>query len=459
MKSFNRSGLWLAFIAALSFFISCSKFVDIDPAPDLIDTHKVFESDATATAALNGVYVKMRSISLSLTNGGMSLYTALSSDELYNTAASTIYDPFFKDSLPVDNNTVLRNFWTEPYANIYRLNAIIEGLNTSVLLTDSVKKQLLGEAKFLRSLHYFYMSNLFGDLPLITSTDYRLNQSMPRTPKDQVLQFIVTELTDAGNLLSAYYPGNTKARVNKWAATALLARVYLFQQNWSQAQTTASAVINSGKYNLETNLQNVFLKNNPETIFEMAPPNESGNTAEGANFIPSTATTRPPLALTSSLMNSFQPGDKRKTSWTKSNTVSSIVYFYPYKYKVKSATTVSEYNIVLRLAEQYLIRAEAWAHTGNLLSATTDLNTIRTRAGLPNTTATSKDSILIAIESEKMLEYFTEWGHRWIDLKRTGRADFILGARKSSWSSFAALYPIPYSQLLLNPQLTQNPGY
>src|SRR4051812_8709587 len=106
--------------------ISCRKFVDIEPAPDLINTEKIFENDATAISALNGAYIKLRSFSLSISNGGLSVYTGLSSDELFNTAASPTYDPFFKDSIPVENNTVLRNFWTEPYSNIYRLNAIIE---------------------------------------------------------------------------------------------------------------------------------------------------------------------------------------------------------------------------------------------------------------------------------------------------------------------------------------------
>jgi hypothetical protein len=438
---------------------SCKKFVDIEPSPDLIDTDEIFENDATAVSAINGAYIKMRSFSLSLTNGGLSVYTGLSSDELFNTAASTTYDPFFRDSIPVENNTVLRNFWTEPYSNIYRLNAIIEGLSRSSSLTDSLKHQLSGEAKYMRSLYYFYLANIFGDVPLILTSSYESNQTMPRTPVAQIYQFITNDLLEAEGLLSPSYQGTGKIRINKWAATALLARLYLFQQNWTLAETKASVVINSGYYSLASNIANVFLKNSPETIFEIAPSNESGNTAEGATFIPTSATTRPPLALTASLLNSFEASDKRKINWAKSNTVSAVTYFYPYKYKVKSSTSVTEYLIVQRLAELYLIRAEARAQSGNLTNAAADINTIRARAGLPNTIATTQPALLLAIESERQTELFCEWGHRWLDLKRTGRLNTVLSAVKPYWRSFAALYPIPFSQLQLNVYLMQNSGY
>ena len=134
--------------------------------------------------------------------------------------------------------------------------------------------------------------------------------------------------------------------------------------------------------------------------------------------------------------------------------------YYPFKYKVMSGTNLTEYYITLRLAEQFLIRAEARAQQGNISGAKTDVNVIRTRAGLPNTTANDKGGLLNAIEQERRIELFAEWGHRWFDLKRTGRATTVLGSLKpATWQPTDELWPIPQSQINLNPSLTQNNGY
>lgn len=449
----------LTFLALAVCLCSCKKFVAIEPSSDLINSDAVFKTDETATAAINGIYIHMRQLSNSLTNGGLGLFTGLSGDEIYNTASSATYDPFYKNSIPPENATIQRNFWTDAYAAVYKTNAVIEGLNRSTRIDISLKNQLIGEAKVVRSLYYFYLVNLFGNVPLITSTDYHINEKMPRIPVAQVYEQITNDLLEAEELLSASYPSLGKVRPNKWTATALLARVYLYQKNWQAAETKAAAIINSGAYSLEPDLTVLFLKDNQETIWEVAPRNEAGNTAQGANFVPSAPTARPSFAVTPHLLNAFETGDQRKSSWTKRNIVNGLSYYYPYKYKVKSSPTPTEYNIVFRLAEQYLIRSEARAQQGNLLDSEMDLNIIRNRAGLPNTLATTQMELLSAIEQERRIELFSEWGHRWFDLKRTVKIDAVLSAEKPSWQSFAALYPIPYSQLELNTYLTQNPGY
>jgi hypothetical protein len=125
---------------------------------------------------------------------------------------------------------------------------------------------------------------------------------------------------------------------------------------------------------------------------------------------------------------------------------------------------------VFRLAEQYLIRAEAKAQLGNITgvnSAASDLDTIRSRAGLSVTTATTREEMLKAIEKERVCEFFTEWGHRWLDLKRSEsfitagntRADDLLKVLKVNWQSTDMLYPIPQEEMRQNPASTQNPGY
>src|SRR5260221_4052313 len=117
-------------------------------------------------------------------------------------------------------------------------------------------------------------------------------------------------------------------------------------------------------------------------------------------------------------MNAFQIDDLRRTSWIRDTTIGMNTFHYPFKYKVKSADNLSEYYIVLRLAEQYLIRAEARNNLGDNTGAVSDLNTIRARAGLANSTAATKEDISTALQYERRIELFAEWGHRWFDLNR-----------------------------------------
>jgi hypothetical protein len=118
-----------------------------------------------------------------------------------------------------------------------------------------------------------------------------------------------------------------------------------------------------------------------------------------------------------------------------------------------------DHSTVLRLAEQYLIRAEARTQQNNIAGAQADVNVIRHRAGLGDTPANDKESLLTAIDQERKHELFNEWGHRWLDLKRTGRADAVLSAIKPQWKPTAVLFPIPESEIINNPALKQNPGY
>jgi len=157
----------------------------------------------------------------------------------------------------------------------------------------------------------------------------------------------------------------------------------------------------------------------------------------------------------------FDAGDKRKTNWLGSNIIGGTTYYYPNKFKNNNTTPITEYNVVFRLAEQYLIRAEARAlQNTNLPGAVNDLNMIHTRAGLPAyPTSMSQADCLLAIQKERRLELFTEWGNRWFDLKRWGAIDSVLGAEKPGWKPYAALFPLPLDQVTYNVKLIQNTGY
>jgi hypothetical protein len=414
-----------------------------------------------ANSAVLGLYVDMRGLSTQFTNSGMSVFGGLSADEIYNTASNSTYDPFLLNALLPTTGGVATNFYTCAYKGIYRINTILEGLGSSTQLTDSLRKQLEGEMKFARAFFYFYLTNLFGDVPLVTHTSYQQNATLPRTPVTEVYNQILSDLNAAKSLLATSYATNSRARPNKWVASALLAKVNLYLGKWSAAEMEATEIINSGMYSLNADLNSVFLIPSLETLWQLPSPNETINTAQGGTFVPSSTTTRPNFAVTDSLLNNFESGDQRRLKWLKTNTVNSIAYTYPFKYKSRqTASPVAEYNVVFRLAELYLIRGEAAARMGHISAGADDLNKVRIRAGLPSRNFQSADELLSAISRERRIELFTEWGNRWFDLKRSGMIDSIMTAAKgSNWQATDALYPIPQAEIELNPFLTQNPGY
>jgi hypothetical protein len=430
----------------------------VDPPVDKIVFETAFSDDITATASVSGLYSQMMQQYQFFGSYAMTLYTGFAADELTSTRNDNTENTFIQNQL-TSGNSVVYDLWRTAYKYIYQANACIEGLTAASSLTDSVRNTLTGEAKFLHAFIYFYLTNLFGDIPLITSTDYRNNQSVARTPVDQVYSYLIQELLEAQHLLSSSYTSAGRARPNRFAAESLLARIYLYTKQWDKAEQTASGIINSGMYSLASTPANVFLVAGNETIWQLSSVVSNINTYEGNNFNPISATIVPKYPFTSYLMNSFEPGDARKSAWIKSSVVGGQTYNYPYKYKVRTGSAVTENPVYLRLAEQYLIRAEARTHLNDLSGAAADINIIRNRAGLSGISIPDQDAAFAAIEQECRVEFFAEWGHRWFDLKRWGRADAVLSPVKSGWQSFDTLWPLPYSELQLNPALTQNSGY
>ncbi|HEX9827425.1 MAG TPA: RagB/SusD family nutrient uptake outer membrane protein [Flavobacteriaceae bacterium] len=442
-------------------FTSCEDFVDIEPPSTEIVGASVYSNNTTAEAALMGIYSDLIDRQMGIANGGPTLYGGLSADEFINFDNNAL--PFFENALIANNNTIT-SLWSEAYQRIHAANSVIEGLENSSNVSTDAKSQLKGEALFIRAFIHFYLVNFWGDIPYITTTDFQTNTNAPRTSITDVYQNIVSDLTEAKTLLANDYnfANGERGRVNSWAATALLSRVYLYMGDSENAETQATTVINnSSLYNLESDLNNVFLANSSEAIWQLAPIGPNLNTIEGYLFIPESAPPTLPsrIALSDYLLNDFESTDNRKSDWVESITVGTDTYYYPYKYKVRIGPPITEYYMVLRLAEQYLIRAEARALQSNIAGAQSDLNTIRNRAGLPNTTANDQSSLLLAIEHERRIEFFAEFGHRWLDLKRTNRADAILAPIKADWQSTDALYPIPEIQITNNPNTTQNEGY
>jgi starch-binding outer membrane protein, SusD/RagB family len=434
------------------FLGSCRKTVEIDIPKNQIITDNVFKNSALLNSAVLNIYK-------SLDIGSFITYNALYTGELVNSRATSLTPPYDYSVIPSDDNLVY-NTWKTLYSSIYQCNALLEGLPGSENIPDSVLKRTKGETKFIRALSYFYLINIWGDVPKLTTTEVLQTAVAARIPATEIYSLIINDLDTAIVLLNDSYPPEEKVRATKWAATGLLARTYLYLRDWNKAETLATAIITSNLFSPLPTLPNSFLKNNKESIFQIWMQN--GFTSVGSSYVPSSTTTAPVFSASPNLLSSFEVNDNRKSSWLNPITVAMQPYYYPYKYKARTTTTgtAAEYLTLLRLGEIYLIRAEARIQQNNLTAGIADLNVIRTRAGLPNLSASlSQNQALNALEQERKIELFAENGHRFFDLKRWGKIDLIIGGIKPTWKTGGSLYPIPKSEILVNPSLTQNPGY
>ncbi|MES1181590.1 MAG: RagB/SusD family nutrient uptake outer membrane protein, partial [Flavobacterium sp.] len=446
----------------------CKKFVDIDSPKTQLVSESVFKSDATATAAMLGIYSSLMNSNYSFINSQITIQGGLSSDELVDYSHELPYAETYENSLSPDNSNVMV-LWRDTFNYIYQSNAVIEGLTNNNNLTADTKSQLMGEAKFIRALCHFYLVNFFGDIPYIQSTDYKVNNTVSRLPASDVYKLIIADLKDSQTLLNedyvdaqnnAYNSDPERIRPNKAAATALLARVYLYTQDWANAEAQSNSVIsNAAVYSLVPDLNEVFLKNSKEAIWQLMPVTPGINTPEGFQLILTAAPGY--FAISNDLLNSFEPDDNRKNDWIGQITDGTDTYYYPFKYKVINSDNLTEYYMVLRLAEQYLIRAEARCQLNDIAGAVGDVNVIRERAGLPDLPATlSQADCLAAIEKERRSEMFVEMGDRWLNLKRLNHADLVLQPLKSpNWQPTDVLYPVPQVQLIADVNMIQNPGY
>lgn len=449
-------------------FASCEEFVELE-SPDLkIVSEVVFNNDVTAISAMKGIYNEL--VRASFSGGWQNSVTALASlsaDECTGLSTTNLTYTEFEENEIMPSNTRNLEVWSSAYNIIYMTNSMLEGLENSKDLTEEIRIQLEGEAKFVRAFSYFYLVNLYGPVPLLLSTDYQINARAASNSKEEVYGQILKDLQEAIGVLADDYKEGERTYINRFAAMALMSRVNLYQQNWTAAENWSSQVIaETGRFEILEDLNEVFLANSREAIWQLSPVGNgdtSTQTNEGAIFIiHPTSPSASLLKLNDDLVGSFESQDKRLTHWIDLH--EGINAYYPYKYKDRNSTNnLTEYSMVLRLAEQYLIRAEARAMLDNLPGAIADLNTIRSRADIPAILETdptlTKEILLELILNERRIELFTEWGHRWLDLKRTENTSEVLATKKSLWQDTDVLYPVPEQERLKNANLGQNPGY
>jgi hypothetical protein len=476
--------------------LSCSKFVETRTPDSLFEGSKVFENDNSAIAVVNSILANLgRTSSVVQGYRGVSVVSGLLSDELHTVSRFADYQEINKNAV-LSSNPITDNIWIGFYANLYKANTVLEGAVRSTTLSGKIKKQIIGESKFLRAFINFYLVNLYGPVPLILTTNYEQNRSATRAGVAQVYDQIIQDLKDADGLLTLDYVNHTgtvvteRFRPNKHAVQALLARAYLYKGDWANAETAATSLVSqTARYGLETNLDNIYRQAaSKEVIWNFAPFFSSAGvaavyTGEGRHYNPAVLKLHgvPPQSfgydlsnyLNEGIANAFESGDKRKTDWLEFVTAGGKTYYFPFKYKTDlfGLSTVQEYLVILRLAEVYLIRAEARARQGNVSGAKHDVDVVRTRAGLAGTTAATDAQMMAAIEQERRVELFTEWGHRWFDLKRwpgrnnpgISRAQEVMSVvtplKGGVWNKNWLLLPIPATDIVNNPNLEQNPGY
>jgi len=469
--------LYMSVLAIVSLLSSsCKKAIQVGPSLVAANSSNAFSSNSAAQSVVSGIYTRMSAGSFFQGGAGISLTMGLAADELINISSnnSSLGSFYLNSYAPITPPP----FWSEFYKELFFCNTAINGISGSSAITDGVKKQLIGEVKFLRAYIYFYAVNLYGTPPLTTTDDYTVNNVLPNSTPDAIYKQIIQDLTDAQVALAdnVYVDASSntvtdRVRPNKQVASAMLARVYLYLKDWKNAETQASSVISNANYTLVGNLNQVFLRASKETLWALQPVSQLYLNTIDANYLIVNASyvISTQLPLNNNLVKAFETGDARLTNWVGTFTTTTApvtTYSYANKYKVASLSStiaVTEYPIVMRFAEQYLIRAEARAQQNNLSGAAADINMIRSRASLANTTASSQSDMLDAIAHERQVELFSEWGHRWFDLKRTNKLDAVMSVvtpqKGGTWSSFEQLMPIPPDDIRADPNLKQNPGY
>lgn len=444
------------------YLISCEKFLEVDDPNNQISQSMVFKDKGLAYAALSDVYSNLRANTF--LNGslyGVGTLMGCYTDELSSVSNQSLDFKTFFDLSVQQNTTVVNTIWVNAYKQIYAVNNIIEGVGKSTAYLDQqTVDQILGEAYFIRGFLHFYLVNLYGDVPYITTTDYLQNQSVSRQSVDNVYVHIEEDYQKADQYLTDQYPTANRTRINRSGVRLALARLYLYKQEWAKAEIMADLIIQNPLYTMEQDISKTFLKDSKSAIWQFMPLESGVNTLEGQYYI---FVTLPPqnVVLSQNLLDSFEPGDQRKQKWTKALSNATMSYSYPYKYTQNNKTSSSlEFSIVLRVEEAYLISAEAENELGNIQTAINRLNQLRQRAGLAGLGSLNQQQVRTAVMDERRHELFTEFGHRFFDLKRKGLLNTYMPTVKSSWKNHMSLLPLPENELIANPSLKpQNDGY
>ena len=433
---------------------SCKQL--LEPRPIDLQTDVVSLNDAAdVQPARVGMYSAFRGIGTTLMIAGDA-----TADNLIHIGTFTEYRELTNKQITTANGQVSA-LWGSVFRAVYLANFVLERLPTVPGVRDTERKTVLAEARFLRGMANFVGANTFGGIPKVTTTDQLTNTTISKASKQDILASVLEDFQAALADAPAFSRNINAGFINKNTVNAALARFYLYQKNYTQAEQLATAVISTNNYTLGL-FSDVVTKDFPtESIFELGYTlNDDPGTLNDLfigrrELIPSNN-------AINALRATLEAGDRRTTiAFDGTKQKGNDNGWGVQKYGTRDA---DNNNIVIfRLAEMYLIRAEARVQQNRVSganSAITDLNVLRNRAKAPVITGGSQSAVIELIEKERQYELSYE-GHRWYDLVRTGRAQVVLGAFSPNWNAKYELWPIPQSEIQRNASLVnaQNPGY
>lgn len=439
-------------LLALTVLSSCDEFLDVKPKDALATSETVIVDKSSAESALRGLYSALGDAGYYGTSFQSIGY--LSGDNIQWTGSQSQVQEFINHKVNADNATI-SSAWNAIYRTINRANNILAAVPQikDATLSELLRNQILGEAYFIRGLAYFDLARTWGGVPIVTSPTKAAGDNA-NIAKSSVSDTYAQALKDFDAAEPLLPETTDRYRATKKTVWALKARYYLYQNNYVKADEYATKIIADARYKLLKPFNAFFASNargTDESVFELFYNGTTEVNAHRNQWQPqSNGGTRqwaPNDALVN-LLNDPTVGGARNTLVAKDNQNRWYGNLY---YR----TPGSDPSYIIRIAELYLIRAEARAQQDQLNDALDDLNAVRDRAGLQESTAASKEEILLAIENERRVEFALE-PHRWFDLVRTGRADEVLNVTEP----FRLVFPIPADQVLTDGDLVpQNNGY
>jgi hypothetical protein len=451
----NRQIVRLAtFLVLISAIVSCSDLLEPEPRTGVSDKHSIYDKKS-ANAALNGTYNSLKGSSYY--GHDYNFVTFLFADNIKFVGIQTYYKIFVRpNAFGVTNlqsdNSSLSGIWSGIYRTINNANHLIDKVGNvdDASFTQAERNAILGQAYFIRGLSYFDLTRYWGGVQLVLSPTSSPEDvvGIKRSSLEETYAQVAADLAKAESLLISE---SSRIYIDLGAVQALIARFALYQKDWAKAEQYATLVISNSKYKL-VKPYSVFYtqKASTESILELEYSSSDRNPS--ANWWrPSELGGRYEASLNDvivGLLRDPEVGGNRGDLVLESDRRKEIYNGFYWR----AQSDGPEY--VFRIAEQYLIRAEARAHQNNLPGSLEDINAVRARAEVPGLTTDKYDSVekaLKAIEDERRVEFAVE-NHRFFDLKRTGRLHAVLGEVEGY------LFPIPINQLDRDPYLEPNPS-
>lgn len=463
-------------------FASCQNILEKDPLGTL-DAGSFFQTADDAQQAVNAAYKPL--LFCTPNNNFYWAFGELCSDEAITGGDGSRPGLTELDAFTHTPRTEeFTNFWALNYQGIAQCNTVLDKV-PAIEMDATLKKQILGEAYFLRAYYYFLLSQVFGDVVLYTKLTPPDELKVPKTPRSEVLRQVVADCDEAAARLPVRFSGKDIGRATQGAALALAAKAYLYEKNWEKTVEYVGKVKALGAYALVPDYRDNFRKaaqNNSESVWEIQHTNLELGVGNSLNqwWLSKKVTDGYGFAeVTKRYFDSFDPNDPRRDFTIASNNQDyfGVVYknsfsstrYGPRKYLQAAAETTQRADgdinyTAIRYAEVLLWEAEALAELNRLPEALAALEQVRARAraqaanpttALPPIAATDKQSGLDAVRRERQWELGFEC-HRFFDLVRWGIA-------KDSIPEFQAgkheVFPIPQAEIDLNPALRQNGGY